>query len=140
MKVKNIAVSVIIAEIVILILILIVVINGMVNMVIPSDLSKYGGMRSEEDPVMMLFFFYPFVVAFAAAIIFDVVKGFLKGTPLQKGLMFGALLLVVMTIPSLYVMITSMTWPVAFSISTVRWEIISLPLMGILFTKIWKLS
>jgi hypothetical protein len=138
MKVKNIAVSVIIAEIVILILM--VVINGIVNRVIPSVLSKYGAMRSAEDPVMMLFFFYPFVVAFAAPIIFDVVKGCLKGTSVQKGLMFGALLLVVMTIPSLYVMITSMTWPVAFSISTVSWEIISLPLRGILFTKIWKLS
>ena len=55
----------------VLILILMVVINVMVNMVIPADISRYGGMRVADDPVMILFFFYPFVVAFAAAIIFD---------------------------------------------------------------------
>ena len=42
-------------------------------MVIPADISTYGGMRSADDPVMILFFFYPFVVAFAAVILFDVV-------------------------------------------------------------------
>ena len=122
------------------ILILMVVINVMVNMVIPADMSQYGGMRATDDPVMIPFFFYPFVVAFAATIIFDVVKDSLEGTPVRKGLMFGALFLIIMTIPSLYVMITSMTWPVGFYISTAFWEIISFPLMGILFTKIWKLS
>jgi hypothetical protein len=138
MNAKKIAVSGSVAGV--LILILMVVINVMVNMVIPADISRYGGMRAADDPVMILFFFYPFVVAFAAAIIFDVVKDCLKGTPVQKGLMFGALLLVMMTIPSLYVMITSMTWPIDFYISTASWEIISFPLMGMLFTKIWKLS
>jgi len=104
-------------------------------MVIPADISTYGGMRSADDPVMILFFFYPFVVAFAAVILFDVVKDCLKGTPVQKGLVFGALLVVIMTIPGLYVMITSMTWSIDFSISTAIREIIPFPLRGILFCK-----
>ena len=68
-------------------------------------------MRASDDPVMILFFFYPFVVAFAAAILFDTVRGCLTGTPLEKGLMFGVLLLTIMTVPSLYVMVTSMHAP-----------------------------
>jgi hypothetical protein len=137
MNAKKIAVSGIAAGIIILILM--VVINVVMNTVIPADLSTYGGMRAADDPVMTLFFFYPFIVAFAAAFIFDVVKDCLKGTTVRKGLMFGALLLVVMTLPSLYVMITSMTWPIDFYFRTALWEIISFPLMGLLFTKIWKL-
>jgi hypothetical protein len=49
------------------------------------------------------------VVAFAVAILFDTIKGCLTGTPLENGLMFGALLFTIMTLPSLYVIITSMT-------------------------------
>jgi hypothetical protein len=138
MNIKNIVVSGSLAGI--LILILMVVINVLVNVIIPTDLSRYGGMRGSDDPVMILFFFYPFVVAFAAAILFDTVRFCLTGTSFEKGLMFGALLLTIMTIPSLYVMITSMTWPIDFYVSTALWEFISFPAMGILFTKIWNVT
>ena len=111
------------------------VINVMVNVIIPADISMYGGMTATDDPVMILFFFYPFIVAFAAAILFDVVKDCLMGTPVQKGLMFGALLLVIMTVPNLYMMITSMTRPIDLFISTTTREIMSFPLRGILFCK-----
>lgn len=117
-----------------------VVINALVNMFIPTDMSRYGGMRISDDPVIILFFFYPFVVAFAAAILFATVRSCLTGTPLEKGMMFGVILIIIMTLPGLYVMITSMTWPVDFSISTAHREFISFPAMGILFTKIWKVS
>ena len=49
------------------------------------------------------------------------------------------MLICIMTIPSLYVMYTSMTWPVDFYVSTVIWEIVSFPLMGILFARIWNI-
>ena len=111
-----------------------------VNLVISADICNYGGMRSADDPVIILSFFYLFAVACAAAILFDVVKECQKGTPMRKGLMFGALLLIIITTPSLYVMITSMTWPIDFYVSTALWEIISFPVMGILFTKNWKVS
>jgi hypothetical protein len=118
-------------------LILMVVSGYLVNMVLPTDISRYGGMRAMNDPVMTLFYLYPFVIACTAVIIFDIVKGCLDGTMVRKGLMFGAMLICIMTIPSLYVMFTSMTWPVDFYVSTLIWEIISFPLMGILFARIW---
>jgi hypothetical protein len=121
-----------------LLLILMMVSGYLVNLVMPTDMSQYGGMRAVNDPLMNFFYFYPFVIAFAAAVVFDFVKGCLTGTPAGKGLTFGALLICIMTIPSLYVMFTSMTWPVDFYISTGIWEIISFPLMGIVFSKIWR--
>ena len=122
-----------------LLLILMMVSGYLVNMVMPADISQYGGMRAMNDPVMNLFYLYPFVIAFAAAVVFDCIRDCLKGDQIRKGLMFGGLLLIIMTIPSLYVMITSMTWPLDFYVSTGIWEIISFPLMGVLFAKIWNI-
>jgi hypothetical protein len=121
-----------------LLLILMMVSGYLVNMVMPADISQYGGMRAMNDPIMNLFYLYPFVIAFAAAVVFDCVRDSLKGDTTRKGLMFGGLLLTIMTIPSLFVMITSMTWPLDFYVSTGIWEIISFPLMGVMFAKIWK--
>ena len=137
MNVKNIATATVAAGF--MLLILMIVSGFLVNMVLPADISKYGGMRAMDDPIMTLFYLYPFVIAFAAAILFDCVRDCLKGDPMTKGLMFGGLLLIIMTVPSLFVMITSMTWPLDFYISTGIWEVISFPLMGVLFAKIWNL-
>ncbi len=121
------------------ILILMMVSGYLVNLVLPADISRYGGMRAMNDPIMNLFYLYPFVVAFAAATVFDLVKGCLNGTQTRKGLMFGGILICIMTIPSLYVMYTSMTWPVDFYISTGIWELIAFPVMGILFARLWNI-
>ncbi len=137
MNARNIALAGIIVGAIIFVLM--AAINMIMNAIVPMNISAYGGMRAMDDPIMLLFFFYPFVVAFAAAIAFDMVKESLKGTQVQKGLMFGLLLLIIMMIPSLYVMYTSMTWPVEFYISTGLWEIVSFPVAGIIFARIWKL-
>jgi hypothetical protein len=137
MNAKNIAMGSISAG---FILLIIMVISGyLVNMVLPTDISRYGGMRAMNDPVMNLFYLYPFVIASAAAIIFDIVKGCLNSTPVRKGLMYGVMLICIMTVPSLYVMYTSMTWPADFYVSTLIWEIISFPLMGITYARIWNI-
>ena len=74
-----------------------------------------------DDPIIILFYFYPFVIACAAATVFDIVKGCLEEIPPGKGLMFGSMLIYVITIPLLYVMYTSMTRPVDFYVSTGIW-------------------
>ncbi|NMB78801.1 MAG: hypothetical protein GYA23_06865 [Methanomicrobiales archaeon] len=137
MQVKKIALAGIAAGI--LLLAMMIVTGFLINMVMPADISKYAGMRAADDPLMMLFFLYPFVVAFAAAVLFDCMHDSLKGDRTTRGLTFGGLLLVIMTIPSFYVMVTSMTWPLDFYVSTGVWEIIAFPLTGILFARIWNL-
>ena len=122
-----------------IIMFILMVISGfLVNLVMPSDLSQYGGMRPMNDPVMNFFYLYPFIVAFATAFVFDIVQDCLKGSAVQKGLTYAGILFAVMTVPSLYVMYTSMTWPLDFYLSTAIWEIVSFPLIGVLFAKVWK--
>jgi hypothetical protein len=41
-----------------------VVINIPANAVIPTDLSRNGGMRGSDDPVMFFFFLYPSVAVY----------------------------------------------------------------------------
>jgi hypothetical protein len=137
MNAKNIVIGGISAGLALFVLMM--VFGYLVNLVLPTDISQYGGMRSINDPIMTLFYLYPFVISIAAAIIFDNIKGCLGGTQTKKGLMFGAMLICIMTIPSLYVMYTSMSWPVDFYVSTAIWEIVSYPLMGILFARIWNI-
>ena len=104
----------------------------------PFDIATLGGMRAMNDPVMALFFLYPFVLSFVAAILFDVIKDSLKGTVLSKGLTFGLLLFMLQTIPSIFVIFTSMTYPFGFHLSTFLYGIIGYPVIGILYAKIWN--
>jgi hypothetical protein len=96
-------------------------------------------MRVMDDPVMSLFFVYPFVLAFAAAGVFDVVKGTLTGTQTNKGVMYGVLLFVIITIPGIFVMVSSMNYPprVLHPPSPVRCVWVSGS--GIILAKIWKI-
>ena len=134
---KNIVIAGIAGGIVMLIL---MIISGfLVNLVLPADLSQYAGMRPMSDPVMNLFYLYPFVIGLATALVFDIVRNSLNGSAIRKGLVFGGILLAVMTVPSLYVMYTSMTWPPDFYVSTAIWEIVSFPVIGVLYAKVCKI-
>ena len=104
----------------------------------PFDMATLGGMRAANDPVMAFFVLYPFVLAFAAAILFDMIKNSLNGTYLNKGLMFGFLLFIIETIPSIFIIFTTMTYPLGFYLSSFLTGIIAYPVIGIIFVKIWK--
>ncbi len=120
-------------------LILLMIFSTLSVMVAPYDIATLGGMRALDDPVMNLFFFYPFVLAFAAACVFDIIKESLTGTTASKGLMFGGLLFVLITIPSMFVMFSSMDYPIGFYIAQVLEGAIGYPMIGMLFAKIWKI-
>ena len=106
--------------------------------VAPFDIFAIGGMRKPDDPVLMLFFIYPFVFACAAAIVYGVVHRAIEGEFLKKGITFGVLLLVVVTIPGLYVIATSMSYPPGFYIQNLATALIGYPALGIIFTAIWN--
>jgi len=90
--------------------------NMAMNLIIPYDIPAFGGMRPMDDPVMLLFFAYPFVLSFAVAWDFDRINGAVTGSGREKGVAFGILLIVLVALPSNYAMYTSMDWPVSFYI------------------------
>jgi hypothetical protein len=114
--------------------------NIIMNLVIPYDITKFNGMRSMNDPVMMLFFVYPFVLAFAAAYVFDIIHPVLPGSGMKKEVLFSTVMLIIVAIPSNFAMFTSMDWPVTFYIGNLIWALTGFFLTGIIFNKIWNLQ
>jgi len=107
------------------------------NAIVPYNIFEIGGMRSPADPVMLLFFAYPFVLAFTSSLVFDTVEKALDGPPLRKGIGFGVILLLLVTLPSLFVIYSSMDYPTGFYIANFLTGVIGFPLLGCLFAWIW---
>jgi len=107
------------------------------NAVAPYDIFAIGGMRDPNDPVMLLFFAYPFVLAFTSSLVFDTVEKALDGQPLRKGIGFGVILLLLVTLPSLFVIFSSMLYPTGFYLANFLTGVIGFPLLGCLFAWIW---
>jgi len=104
----------------------------------PYDIMTLGGMRSVNDPVLALFFLYPFVLSFTSAVVFGMVRTSLEGTDIRRGLLFGLVMILLVMIPSLYVIYTSMTYPRGFFIGSVFTDVIGFPVLGILYARIWS--
>ena len=74
--------------------------NLIMNQIIPYDITQFGGMRPIKDPVMTLFYLYPFVLAWGAAGVFDLVHPALPHPATNKGLSFGLIMIILFAIPS----------------------------------------
>jgi hypothetical protein len=105
--------------------------------VAPFDYASLGGMRALNDPIMALYVAYPFLLAFATSVAFDLVRDSLKGTVAMRGMLFGVLLLIVNTIPTLFVIYTSMSYPAGFYLANIIAGGVGYPLLGILYAYIW---
>ncbi|OPY36739.1 MAG: hypothetical protein A4E35_01848 [Methanoregula sp. PtaU1.Bin051] len=111
--------------------------NVIMNATIGYDIAAFGGMRPNNDPLMLLFFAYPFVMAFAVAWAYDLISSCLTGTGTRKGITFGILLIILIALPSNFAMFTSMNWPVSFYIGNLITAVVGYPILGVLFTRIW---
>ena len=107
------------------------------NLISPYDVFAIGGMRARDDPVMLLFFAYPFVLSFTSAIVFDRVKAALGGSCTGPGLTFGLILFLLVTVPGMFVIFSSMNYPPGFYIGNLFVGIIGFPAVGLLYARIW---
>ncbi len=136
MNAKNILVGGFIGGIVLLVVNFVV--SAFVLIIAPYEISALGGMRAAEEPLMMFFFAYPFILAFAAAIVFDLVKGALRGPPGSKGALFGAALVLLYTLPGIFITFTSMDYPVGFYLEELLFGVVGFPLIGVIYAMIWE--
>jgi hypothetical protein len=104
----------------------------------PYDVLALGGMRAVNDPIMALFFAEPFVLAFAAAIAFSVVRGSFPGPAPDAGIRFGLMLFLLITIPNTFVIFTSMNYPPGFHISNILFGVVGFPIAGMIYTTVWE--
>ncbi len=104
--------------------------DWMAALAAPYDVMSLAGMRAADDPVMALFFLSPFVFSFAAAIVFDTVQGSLPPEPARKGTCFGLLMFLIYTIPSMFIIFTTMVYPAGFFIGQFLTGIFFIPADG----------
>jgi len=106
---------------------------------IPSlsyNVLSLGGMRSINDPVMVLFFLQPLVLGFAFAIAYSVLGKALKGNALHKGKKFGFIVWLVAGLPSFWITFSSMDYPLGFHISSLVSPLVYFVLAGIAVAKL----
>ena len=106
------------------------------NLAAPYNIFAIGGMRQMNDPLMALFYAYPFVLSFMSALVFDRVKEALAGS-CCGGTDFGLILIALVTVPGMFVIFSSMTYPPGFYIGNILFGIIGFPLVGMLYARIW---
>ncbi len=84
--------------------------NWLLGILFPSIELEYRNgaiFRPWNDPVMMLFFVYPFVQAFVLVYFWKLVKKELKGDLVQRACQFTGMYLIVATLPGMFVSYTS---------------------------------
>ncbi|MBI4044193.1 MAG: hypothetical protein HY392_00620 [Candidatus Diapherotrites archaeon] len=82
----------------------------------PFNYLDLPGMRQITDPVLLLFFLYPFVLSFAMAIAYQKFEPSLSGNFFDKGKKFGLMMWLVSSLPSAFIVYTSMNYPVGFTV------------------------
>ncbi|MFH0859780.1 MAG: hypothetical protein V1921_01125 [Candidatus Altiarchaeota archaeon] len=80
--------------------------------------AKLDGMRDVKDPVMLLFFLYPWILSFAMTLVYAKIRPTLQGGIVQKGRKFGILVWVVAAVPSAFLVYASMNYPLGFTINS----------------------
>jgi len=96
-----------------------------------------AGMRNAmADPIMILFFVHPFVVALVMAIVYNSVKKAFNGTSMQKGINYGLTVFAVSAIPSAFMVYSSMDYPIGFTLSTILGPLVYMLSAGIIIAKI----
>ena len=122
--------------------IVITVISLVVGMIVqsiwPYDIFTLGGMRAKDDPIMILFFLHPFVLAGAMTIVYAKLSGALSGDITQKGKKFGLLMWAVVSLPSIFLVYSSMNYPLGFHLSGLIGSLIYMPAAGITIAKLMK--
>jgi hypothetical protein len=114
-----------------------VIFSGIATSLAPYNIFDIPGMRPMSDPVSSLFFAAPFVVAFVSAIVYDIVNPALSGGTVRKGIVFGYILFLLVVLPSLFVVFSSMYFPDGFYIAGLLNGVIGYPLFGILCALLW---
>lgn len=103
--------------------------------VAPYSILQVPGMRSISDPVMMLYFVYPFIFAFIAAILWQIIRGSLPENQKSAAWQFAGILFLVVIVPNIWVIYTSMSYPAGFYISNILTGVIGYPIIGFLNTR-----
>jgi hypothetical protein len=101
-----------------------------------ADYHNTALMRPFSDPIMSLYFLYPFVLGIALAWFWNKAKSLFVGSVAKRGFDFGVIMLLISTIPGMLVSYSS--FPLSF-LTIISWIVsgfINALIAGIIFAKI----
>ena len=81
-----------------------------IGMLFPSVIQEYKNtsiFRPFDDPLMMVYFGYPFIWGFAAAYLWNLLEKHLTGNVTNKALQFAKIYFIIATIPGMFISYTS---------------------------------
>lgn len=110
-------------------------VSSLVQYLFQFNVLDLGGMRAKDDPVMLLFFLHPWVVGFAMAFVYSKLEKAISGDYIQKGLRFGLLIWLVSSIPSAFIVYSSMNYPIGFTVNSVLGTILYMTAAGIVIAR-----
>jgi hypothetical protein len=135
MKIKSVILGGIIAGIIIEIVSLAV--SWVIQTIGKYNVIELPGMRSVNDPFSLLFFVYPWVLGFALSIIFGAVQKSFEGPTRSTGWKFGLLMWGAVSVPSAFLVFSSMSYPLAFTINSLLGSFIYMLLVGFVLAKLF---
>jgi hypothetical protein len=97
-----------------------------------------AGMRSVNDPISILFFLHPFVVALGLAILYDFARKSFTRSAMRNGIALGLLGWIVYGISSAFIVFSSMSYPIGFTVNSVVGSLIYMVCAGITITRLSK--
>ncbi|HCC22136.1 hypothetical protein A2480_00815 [Candidatus Uhrbacteria bacterium RIFOXYC2_FULL_47_19] len=100
-----------------------------------ADYYNTGVMRPWKDPIMSLFFLYPFVQGIILAWAWNKAKGLFTGTAMQRGMSFGFSIFLVATIPGMLVSYSSFPLSLLTIISWTVSGLVCITISGMIFAK-----
>ena len=110
-------------------------------MFVPAVAANDGNstiMRQWQDPLMTLFFVYPFLFGIILAWAWDKSKSLFKGTAGQRGMKFGLSAWLIATIPGMFITYTSMPYSFMTVLSWLVGGLINLLAAGYIFARMNK--
>ena len=109
------------------------IVYNIVKMVFPFDMLSLAGMRAITDPTMILYFVYPFVMAFMLALAYSNFR--LEGNAMRKGMKLGMVLFIALIIPGSFLIFSSMDYPVGFTVNHLAGGLLGMTALGIVTAK-----
>lgn len=125
----------------VVVLIASMVLSKIFGALMPSLQAEYqaGIFRPWNDPLMSLYFLYPFVLGIVLAWVWDKTKSVVKGeNAVKKGINFGLAYWIVASIPGMLITYSSFVVSLSMILSWTISGLVSAILAGIVFAKINK--
>ena len=122
----------------ILILVIMTLFGFITQIIAPYDITSIGGMRALDDPIMALFFLAPFVIGFVTTYVYELTKKAFNGDKKSKALKLTLIMYLVYVVPSEFIILTSMTYPIGFHLDNLVGGLIYLTFASFVIVKIMK--